>query len=157
MPKRVLDTNILIGHFKRQGPIGGKGPSDAEEWARGLIDNKGTDAIVSPVVIEVLVGVRDAHDLALTEAFLGMFRVIDEGKVLAADWKEAARIAKRVVSYDREVPRRLRKRDRQQRPKTKARDFGDCLITAIARRLKHEVDSGDEGLHQQEGRTSIGT
>ena len=156
MPKRVLDTNILIDHLRRRRPHEGKGPSDAAGWARELIENKGTDAIVSPVVIEILVGVRDAHDLAITEAFLGIFRVIDEGKVLPADRTEAARIAKRVVEYDRDVPRRRRKRGREPRPMTGARDFGDCLITAIARRLNHEVDSGDVGLHRQAGRTSIG-
>ncbi len=156
MPKRILDTNILIAHFKGLKPLAERGPSDAEDWARVLIQDKGTNAIVSPVEIEILVGVQDPHELELTEAFLRPFAIIDERRVLPEDWEEARRIAKRVVRYDREVPRRHRRRPRERNPKTESRDFGDCLITAIASRLNCEVITDDQGLHRQAGRASQG-
>jgi len=126
----------------------------AEEWAVRLIKNKATNAIVSPVRIEVLAGVRDTFDREITEAFLAKFALIDERKIPVADWLEAERIAKRVVTSDREVPRRQRRREPQSRPQTESRQLGYCLILAIANRLNYEVVSNDKGLRRQQGRTN---
>ncbi len=153
MPKRLLDSTLLIAHFKRISPLAEKGREDARDWAKRLIENKGTNAIVSPVVIEMLAGVRDSHELSLTEAFLDEFDIVDERKIPPEDWKLAGIIAKRVLKYDRQVPRRSRRRDREQNPKTQARDLGDCLIAAIVLRLKYVVLTGDRGIPRQAGRT----
>ena len=154
MPKRIHDTNILIDHFKRLNPLSDKGPADAEAWARILIKDKGTDAIVSPIAVEVLAGVRDSHELTLTEAYLAVFNLIDGGVTRVDHWEEAKRIAKRVLKYDREIPRAKRQRPRQDKPKTGSRDLGDCLITAIANQNGYEVLTNDKGLMRQSGRTS---
>jgi len=131
-----------------------KGREDARVWAQRLIENKGTNAIVSPIVIEMLAGVRDSHELSLTEAFLDEFDVVDERRIPPQDWDLAGIIAKRVLKYDRQVPRRSRRRDREQNPRTQARDLGDCLIAAIALRLHYAVLSDDRGIPLQAGRTS---
>lgn len=142
-----------MAHLQRLPDASSKGSDDAKQWAEELIRNKDTNAIVSPVEIEVLAGVRDAHDLELTEAFLSRFRVVDEGNVPQGDWDEAKRIAKRVVKYDREVPRKHRHRERAKHPRTGARQLGDCLITAIALRLGYVVLTDDRGLIRQAGRS----
>ena len=81
MPKRLLDSSLLIAHFKRISSLAEKGREDARDWAKRLIENKGTNALVSPVVIEMLAGVRDSHELSLTEAFLDEFDIVDERKI----------------------------------------------------------------------------
>lgn len=86
MPKRLLDSTFLIAHLQRMSPLAGKGADDARNWAKRLIDIKGTNAMVSPVVIEVLAGVRDSHELALIEAFLEEIEVVDEGTTPPQDW-----------------------------------------------------------------------
>jgi predicted nucleic acid-binding protein len=78
-------------------------------------------AIVTPVAIEFLCGARDQQEAAVFGAFLGHFNRIDEGVVLEEDWKAAENKARR-------VPR-----------SGAARDLGDCLIRAIADRLKCDV------------------
>ncbi|MBX6313108.1 MAG: type II toxin-antitoxin system VapC family toxin [Isosphaeraceae bacterium] len=134
MPKRVLDTNILITHFHLLRPLDGKGPGEAEDWARALIRDKASDAIVSPVEVEFLCGVLDEHERELREAYLRPFKVIDEHRTLPQDWQEARRLAKHPGF--------------QASP----RDLGDCLIVAIAERLKHVVVTLDKGLLRQQGR-----
>ncbi len=153
MPKRLLDSTILIAHFRRLHPLAEKGPAEARSWARQLVQNRETNAIVSPVVIELLAGVRDSHELSLTEAFLEEFQIIDDRRIPAQDWEQAATIAKRVVKYDRHVARQDRRRDRKHSPTNQARDLGDCLISAIAVRLNYVVISDDHGLIRQAGRT----
>ena len=154
MPKSLLDSNILLEHFRRMPDKNAKGADDAKTWADLLIKNRGTNAIVSPVEIEVLAGTRDPHDLELTEAFLSRFEVVDGQRTLPEDWEMAKRFAKRVVKLDRQVPRQHRRRDRQDNPGTPARQLGDCLISAIARRLNYSLITADKRLIQQEGRTS---
>jgi len=130
--------------------------ADAEQLARRLIEIYDTKAIVSPVEIEVLAGVRDPHELKLTEVFLGQFEIIDQRHIPPQDWEQASRIAKRVLRYDRDVSRRDRKRRRQANPKTELRQLGDCLITAIANRLHYEPITDDKGMKRQAGRAALG-
>jgi predicted nucleic acid-binding protein len=124
MPRgQVFDTSFLIWHWQRskqraRRPIES---DDARPWARRLIDLRRTDAIVTPSYIEFVAGVRDTGELDLARSYLGEFRIIDGGRILPEDWVEARRLAERVPN------------DR------KPRQLGDCLIRAIARRLKHEV------------------
>ncbi len=135
MPKRVLDTNILITHFQQLRPLNDKGTGDAEEWARRLIKDKEADAIVSPIEVEFLCGVLNEHERRLRESYLRPFRVIDDRRTLPQDWQEARRVAKHPGFH------------------TGPRDLGDCLITAISDRLNHEVITDDKGLLRQRGRT----
>jgi predicted nucleic acid-binding protein len=130
MKRQILDTSVLIHHWRRRraASIGLSSVRDARRWARELIQIEETDAIVSPVAIEVLCGVRDARELRLALAFLDGFRLADGGKVIPEDWDEARRLAVRVPSDGR--PRQL----------------GDCLIRAIANRLRLRVRSFDAGM-----------
>jgi len=152
MLKRVLDTNRLNRQLRKLRADSTR--EDASRLAQELIDLHETNAIVSPVEIEVLAGVRDPQELALTEEFLSHFVVIDAQRIPPDDWHTAKRLAKHVVRYDRDVPRRDRRRAREQNPKSEARDLGDCLITAIATRLGYEVDTEDKGLRRQAGRVN---
>jgi hypothetical protein len=92
MKNRAFDTNILVDQLRKLRPYEGKTPAEAESLARALIAGEETDAIVSPVEIEVLAGVRDRHELVLTESFLKIFRVIDQRRIIPADWEEARRL-----------------------------------------------------------------
>lgn len=86
------------------------------------------DAIVTPVCLEMIVGTVTKHELELTRAYLDEFDVLDRGDVRPKDWEEARRIAERIP------------------PDGKPRDLGDCLIRAIANRLKRDVLSLDAGF-----------
>jgi predicted nucleic acid-binding protein len=77
------------------------------------------------VYIEFLCGARDGHELALYDAFLKPFLRADGGTVLGVDWQAAER-------YARQPGRRGR-----------ARDLSDCLIRAIADRLRREIITDD--------------
>jgi hypothetical protein len=100
----------------------------AEDWARQLIQMHDTNAIVTPVYLEVMAGTRSKKDFQLMRAYLGPFVCIDEQKFLPHDWQEALRLAQRVP--------------RDQRP----RDLGDCLIRALANRLNCNVFTLDKGF-----------
>jgi predicted nucleic acid-binding protein len=125
--RRILDTSVLIGAWQRgrgRGPL----PSDLDvvrQWAEQLISLYRSDAIVTPVAIEYIAGVRSSEELRTALAFLDCFRVIDAANVSPDDWLEARRLAERVP--------------RDGRP----RHLGDCLIRALARRLRHDVVSLD--------------
>ena len=103
-----------------------KTPSDARHWAKQTIELYDTNAIVTPVYVEMVAGVSDKHELELTHAFLAQFDSIDKGKISQADWEEAIRIAQR-------VPRNR-----------KPRHLGDCLIRALANRLRYKVETLDD-------------
>ena len=129
--KRVLDTNKLIRHWKRFKPADGlKTPGGARAWAERLIEFEKTDAIVTPVELELLGGDLSQNDRELTEAYLQPFRIIDQGRVLPEDWDDARRLVRR-------IPRG---------PRPRPRGLVDCLIRAIADRLNHEVWTDDSGM-----------
>src|SRR5437764_290447 len=102
MPKLIFDSNKIIERLRMLR--NDSTPADAERLAKELIEEYDTRAIVSPVEIEILAGVRDSHELKLTETFLGCFEVIDQGKIPPGDWQDAKRQAKHVVKYDRQQP-----------------------------------------------------
>ena len=117
--KRLLDTGALISYWRKcSARLATKTENDARTWADDLIEFLGTDAIVSPVYIEMIAGTSNDHELLLTRAFLSRFRNIDNWRVLPEDWLEARRIAER-------IPRN-----------GKPRQLGDCLVRAIANRLR---------------------
>ena len=128
MKRQVLDTSVLIHHWRRSaGSLGTSTVRDARRWARELIQIEETDAIVSPVALEVLCGARDAHELRLSVAFIEEFRLADGGKVIR-------RTGRRHVDSQC-IPR-------DGRP----RQLGDCLIRAIANRLRLRVKTFDTGM-----------
>jgi predicted nucleic acid-binding protein len=131
MRRFLLDTSVLITHWgrcrtgKRAAAIK---EFDADSWARRLIEIEDTNAIVTPVMLEYLCGVRDQLELGRARAYLKPFHSVDKGKTLVADWREARRLAER-------IPKNAR-----------PRDFGDCLIKAIASRLNYQVRTFDTGM-----------
>jgi predicted nucleic acid-binding protein len=130
MPKRVLDTGYLVAHWRQRKASHAGQPTvaDVEAWARELSVMHQAKAIVTPIHVEFLVGTRDSPEQRLAEAFLAQFDNIDGGNIPKEDWDETLRIAKRIP------------------PTGKPRQLGDCLIRAIANRLKHTVITPDTGF-----------
>jgi predicted nucleic acid-binding protein len=128
MARRILDTNVLVGHFRKQRL---RTPAAARAHAKRLVEIEATNLILSPVSIEFLGGARSGSELAICQAFLAPFEVLDKRSIPAGDWKEAERIAKWVRDEGR--PRKL----------------GDCLIAAIAKRLKAEVVTSDRDFRSR--------
>ena len=128
--RRVLDTNRLISHWcrSRRGPLDQCTREQVRQWAHDLIEKDETNAVLTPVVLEFLCGARDSHELMLYREFLSEFEIIDRGHITDEDWKEASRYASR-------TPR-----------DGKPRDFADCLIRAIADRLRYDPLTSDEGF-----------
>jgi predicted nucleic acid-binding protein len=128
MPRRVLDTNILINFWAgkvvrhRAVDITAR---DAAAWAKELIELQGTDAILTPIYIEYVCGQGDENWMKLARAYLDEFDIVDDGRILPADWKVATQIAHRIL------------RDRSPR------QLGDCIIRAICKRLHLEVLTAD--------------
>jgi len=99
----ILDTSILINHWQRcrTGRSTDRiSESDAEGWAKELIRIEDSNAIVTPVLLEFLCGVRDKREMILARAFLGVFRCLDSGKTLVSDWREAWRLASECQATD---------------------------------------------------------
>ena len=132
MSRRILDSSQLISHWRhcRGGFSGSSTPNIVKNWARELIELHDSSAIVTPVYIEFIAGVQSHSELALARAYLSEFNILDEGRILVQDWEEAKRLAARVP------------------PDRKRRQLGDCLILAIAIRLKYEVRTLDKGLRR---------
>jgi predicted nucleic acid-binding protein len=128
--RAILDSSILIDHWCRchaaaRRPIR---VQDVRKWAADLITLRRTAAIVTPVYVEMIAGVSSREELKLTRAFLAEFECIDEGRIPEEDWDETIRVAQRVP--------------RDGRP----RQLGDCLIRAIANRLRYQVFTQDSGF-----------
>lgn len=130
MRKRLLDTNILSEHWKRNGGRRAEGQSaeDVRKWANELIGMYGGAAIVTPVYIEFICGATSQREMQLAESYLGVFQIADKGDMRPDDWVEATRIARRIPYSG------------------KPRQLGDCLIRAVANRLRMDVISGDRGF-----------
>ncbi len=130
-PQRVLDTRLMIAHWRRRR--GGSLDEKSKQRARERIEIRQSRAIVTPVRIEFLAGAADSHELTLSRAFLEPFELVENGHVLDQDWRDAERLA------SRGPPQR-----RGRRRPSRRRDLGGCLIRAIARMLNYEVDTADE-------------
>jgi predicted nucleic acid-binding protein len=134
MRPKVFDNSVLCHWWRQWSKELGAEPDErvAVDWARRLAAQYKADAIVTPVRIEFICGARNRAELDAFRAFLSRFRVIDEGRVLAEDWAEAERLAAWTPRHGRRHKRR--------------RQLGDCLIRAIAKRLKHDVLTFDTGF-----------
>jgi predicted nucleic acid-binding protein len=127
MERKALDASVLITHWHSRcvPPLRARQPAEARKWAKELIKLRKSDAIVTPVYLEFICGVTSVHELNLARAYLAEFRLVDDGRILAEDWEDAQRLAARVP------------RDGTRR------QLGDCLIRAIANRLRYDVDTFD--------------
>src|SRR5207248_11338214 len=126
-----LDTSVLIHHYwKGAAPGTRTAPSEPEAAARAsrLIALHRTRDIVTPVELEFLAGARSKRELSLFRTYLKPFARIDQDRTLAADWQEVRQLVQR-------VPR-----------DGKPREVLDCLIAAIAWRLKRDVITYDLGF-----------
>ena len=84
---------------------------------------------MTPVYIEFIAGARSAVELELSRAYLAGLEVVDAGRILKEDWEKARKLAER-------IPRN-----------GKLRQLGDCLIRAIAARLKYyDVLTADDSF-----------
>jgi predicted nucleic acid-binding protein len=128
MARRILDTNILINHWRHT--FRGKASKQISEQqaidcARRLIREERTNAILSPIYVEYLCGPQNKREVRNARAYLHEFHVLDEGRVLPQDWLESMRLAGRI--------------SRNGTP----RQMGDCLIRAICIRLNLDVNTAD--------------
>lgn len=130
MARFVLDTSVLIAFWRRRfrGSLERVPQRDAHALADEIATHYRTRAIVTPVVVEFVAGVRTSHELKLARAFLGNLTIVDDRRILPEDWDDAQRRAQRVP--------------RDGRP----RDIADCLIAALADRFGYEVWSLDSGF-----------
>ncbi|MEX0701908.1 MAG: PIN domain-containing protein [Planctomycetales bacterium] len=119
-----MDTSILLTHW--HGPRARRRTAEeARAWAEELVRIHRTSFIVSPVYLEFVCGAQSRGELMLAEAYLSVFEVKDNWEIRPEDLRQAARIARRVPADG------------------SRRQFGDCLIRAMANRLKCAVLSFD--------------
>ena len=126
--RKILDTHVLINHWHRF-PRNDRTASECKSHAEELIEFQGTNLIVSPVLVEFLAG-ASRDDLEFRKAYLEPFVILDQGNIPLADWEEASRFAQ-WIRIGRE------------------RKLGDCLIEAIAKRLKGDVVSSDRDFSRR--------
>lgn len=126
---RILDTNVLINHWRRLDKRN-RSMTSVRSHAEELVEVQGTNLIASPVLVEFLAGTRDSKELELSRAFLEPFEVLDNGEIPRQDWEEAKRFAQWIR-------------------KGRERKLGDCLIQAIAKRLNGDVISADLDIKQR--------
>ncbi len=130
MGEKIFDTNKLIRQWNRSRvrPLGDHTRADVESWARELIGIHQTDKIVTPVYLEFVGGVVNRHAMDLSRAYLSRFEILDQGRITPEDWATARRLAERIP------------------PTARPRGAVDCLIQAIAIRLKCDVLTDDVGM-----------
>lgn len=129
MPKRGLDTSILIKHWhdkRGRRTLVQLSRETVIEWAKELQEMLDSDAIVTPVRIEMLAGTQSKIEYELTRIFLDQFTCIDNGRILPDDWQEAERLASRVPFGGQR------------------RQLGDCIIAAVFRRLNYDPRAEDK-------------
>jgi predicted nucleic acid-binding protein len=135
MARRVLDTNILLSfwwkRFKERPQE--RAEADARHWGRELIEAYQSNAILTPIAIELVMRSTNDVELKLRRAFLEAFDIVDQGRISREDWAAARRYAERIP------------------PSGQHRQLGDCLILALAARLSLDVISADRGLIRARG------
>ena len=124
MARRVIGSDRLTQLYR--GNV--KTQKDARAVAAARLADHPQDGILTSIRLELLGGTRDQTETHLTTIFLDAFSLFDGGHVLAVDWSEAERLAKRVPASGR------------------SRGAVDCLIRAICQRLHLEIDTDDRGM-----------
>lgn len=130
MRRCILDSCKLIKQWRRcyRRHAGELSDREIVRWAKELIELYETDWIVTPVAVEFLAGFTSRKELKWGERFLSSFHCVDGRNIPPEDWEVAFGLA-RWVPMDK-----------------KSRQLGDCLIQAIARRLKCDVETDDRGF-----------
>lgn len=130
MQRLILDSCVLVDHWRRcwsQSSRKRTAPRP-RDWAAKLIELYRTDAIVTPVSVEFLVGFTNSRELEQARIFLQEFHCVDEQDIPKDDWHHTLRLARRIPHHG------------------KPRQIGDCLIRAIADRLRYDVHTADQGF-----------
>jgi hypothetical protein len=130
--RNILDTCILVENWRRMRAKQKKFVDEKEidRWAKKLIRLEDSNAILSPIRLEIMGGIHNRKEYRQMERYLSHFRVIDEGIILPQDWSQAEQLHRLEIEKH-----------------GKALGPLDSLIKAIAHRLGHEVRSEDKGFH----------
>jgi predicted nucleic acid-binding protein len=130
MRRRILDSCKLIKQWQRcyRRHTGKLAERDITRWANELVELYETNWILAPVAVEFLAGFTSRKELEWGERFLRSFYWVDERNIPPEDWDTVYRLVRRIRSDN------------------KTRQLGDCLIRAIARRLKCEIETDDRGF-----------
>lgn len=126
--RRVIDTNILINHWKRMSQnidLSLVTSNTVSDWAKRLILMEGSNLILTPISIEFICGFSNRAEMQIAKDFLQHFQYADAGDIRSEDWKNAMSLAERIPQNQ------------------KRRQLGDCLIAAICRRLRLLVSTAD--------------
>jgi predicted nucleic acid-binding protein len=128
MPRKILDTSVLVRHWRMRCAGSRKDVSleMATRWGQELCVMYPPAFVVSPVIIEFVAGAREGTELRLFRTFMDPIPSLDQGIIPPTDWVLARKLAERI-------------------PKSgKPRQLGDCIISAIARRSRCDVITFDK-------------
>src|SRR3954451_11319655 len=98
MPRIILDSSILIWHWRKQRSRLKKSPTleTARRWAQTLQElyafpheSQALVGIVTPVYLEVVGGARDQTELKLFRVYLNVFPRLDQERLIREDWEQA--------------------------------------------------------------------
>ncbi len=132
MRPRVIDSNILLalwhGRFPSPTKVKVRTKPTAQLVAGAWLKLNPGDGVLTPIRLELVGGSLDRDAVRLTDYFLDLFPLFDDGDVRREDWDAAARLARRVPF--------------EPRP----RGAMDCLIRAICQRLRLDLETQDTGV-----------
>lgn len=132
MRPRVIDSNILLalwhGRFPSPTKVKVRTKPTAQLVAGAWLKLNPGDGGLTPIRLELVGGSLDRDAVRLTDYFLDLFPLFDDGDVRREDWDAAARLARRVPF--------------EPRP----RGAMDCLIRAICQRLRLDLETQDTGV-----------
>ena len=132
MRPRVIDSNILLalwhGHYPSPTKVKVRTKSTAKLVVKAWLAINPTDGVLTPIRLELVGGGLHRDQVKLTDYFLDLFPLFDDGDVRREDWDAALRLARRVPF--------------EPRP----RGAVDCLIRAICQRLGLQLKTLDTGV-----------
>jgi len=126
--RRVIDTNILINHWRRMSQNSNWDQVTREIvhlWADRLIKMESSNLILTPIGIEFLCGFTYHLEMQFAKDFLLKFQFADGGEIRSEDWSTALSLAERIPKNQ------------------KRRQLGDCLIASICKRLRLLISTAD--------------
>jgi predicted nucleic acid-binding protein len=128
MARRILDTSILVSFWRRQikkRSLDSISSQEVEKWVEDLQKNYSSKIIVTPVKVEFLAGARTKRELDLFRLFIDNFQLLDDQQTARQDWEQTLQSAERIPDDG------------------KPRQLGDCLIRALAKRYRYDVETSD--------------
>ena len=126
--RRVIDTNILINHWRRMSQNANWDQVTrvtVHVWADRLIKMESSNLILTPIGIEFLCGFTYHLEMQFAKDFLLKFQFADGGEIRSEDWSNALSLAERIPQNQ------------------KRRQLGDCLIASICKRLRLLISTAD--------------